>query len=530
MRTLQQVCRRGAVALAVAGAVAVQVTMTGGAAHAADVLAGVATVEVRNRELFVQVPFNGERNGIVLLPISTPTGPVIDVIDANGHELSPLEGCSSRNLSDVVCPLRDTTQFFVSTADGDDTVSNSLDLPGDIIAGPGNDVVRDGSGDQHVQLDQGDDVSLPGTGADDVSGGDGADTVSFARGTPVTVRLNDAADDGEVAEGDNVHSDVENLTGGSGDDLLVGSAAGNVIDGGPGADVIDGQGGDDLFPGGPAQDRFDEITGGDGLDTVSYADRTAGMLVHIGKNASFFQEDTVSGDVEAVIGGHGNDLLAGNEAANILRGGDGNDDLVGELGADVLDGGAGFDTGDYLARTANVTVRLDNLANDGEAGEADNVLNTEKVEGGQGNDTLVGDKFRNTLFGEAGNDTLLGLDQDDFLDGGPGADLIDGGNGNDTVTYAERRAPLSVSLDDVANDGEAGENDNVRDIQNVIGGNGNDTLIGNALNNILRGLDGNDRLFGLDGDDTLIGSEGTDFADGGNGTDHCQVESQTSCP
>src|SRR5205823_13187841 len=124
----------------------------------------------------------------------------------------------------------------------------------------------------------------------------------------------------------------------------------------------------------------------------------------------------------------------------------------------------------------------------------------------------------------------LGMDQDDVLEGGPGTDLIDGGNGNDTVTYADHTAPLTVSLDDVANDGQPGENDNARDIQNVIGGTGNETLNGNALHNVPRRRAGNDRLFGLDGNDTLIGSEGTDFADGGNGTDTCQVETQTSCP
>ncbi|HUL98326.1 MAG TPA: calcium-binding protein, partial [Mycobacterium sp.] len=299
---------------------------------------------------------------------------------------------------------------------------------------------------------------------------------------------------------------------------------------GPGNDLIDGQGGDDLIVSGLTPDGSDRITGGDGLDTVSYADRTANMLVHIGVGTNFLQEDTVFGDVESVIGGHGNDILAGNSGANVLRGGGGDDVLVGDIGADVLDGGVGIDTADYNTRTANLTVRLDNLANDGAAGEADNVINTEKILGGSGNDTLVGDKFRNTLVGGPGNDTLLGVDQDDVLDGGPGTDLIDGGNGNDTTTYADHTGPLTVSLDDVANDGQAGENDNARDIQNVIGGTGNDTLIGNALNNVLRGLAGNDRLFGLDGNDTLIGSEGTDFADGGNGTDTCQVEAQAGCP
>jgi Ca2+-binding RTX toxin-like protein len=71
---------------------------------------------------------------------------------------------------------------------------------------------------------------------------------------------------------------------------------------------------------------------------------------------------------------------------------------------------------------------------------------------------------------------------------------------------------VTVSLLGVANDGQAGEKDDGLNAEHVIGGNGNDTLVGKASPNTLRGLLGNDRLFGLDGDDTLIGSEGTDFA------------------
>jgi Ca2+-binding RTX toxin-like protein len=152
------------------------------------------------------------------------------------------------------------------------------------------------------------------------------------------------------------------------------------------------------------------------------------------------------------------------------------------------------------------------------------------VTGGAGNDLLVGDGLRNTLSGGPGNDVLNGLGQDDILGGGPGTDLIDAGTGSDAVTYADHITPVTVSLDGVANDGQAGENDDVLNAEHVIGGNGNDTLVGNASPNTLRGLLGNDRLFGLDADDTLIGSEGTDFADGGPGVDHCQVESSVRCP
>jgi len=158
MRT-QQACRRVIVAIAVAGLVAAQLAIMSGVAQSA-VPDGISTVKVQKRELIVEVPFNGQDNKIALLPKQSPNGlPFIEVIDLNDHELRALDGCAFLDLNDVGCPLLDTTEFFVSVADGNDTVTNSVDLPGQIIAGPGNDTVLDGPGDQQVQLDQGDDMS-----------------------------------------------------------------------------------------------------------------------------------------------------------------------------------------------------------------------------------------------------------------------------------------------------------------------------------------------------------------------------------
>ena len=47
-------------------------------------------------------------------------------------------------------------------------------------------------------------------------------------------------------------------------------------------------------------------------------------------------------------------------------------------------------------------------------------------------------------------------------------------------------------------------------IENAVGGSGNDSLIGNAADNVLTGGDGNDTLVGNNGSDTLIGGNGAD--------------------
>jgi hypothetical protein len=58
---------------------------------------------------------------------------------------------------------------------------------------------------------------------------------------------------------------------------------------------------------------------------------------------------------------------------------------------------------------------------------------------------------------------------------GPGGnDVLDGGPGRDDTSYS-RTAPVTITLDGVANDGEAGEADNVQ-VEDVFTGDGNDTI------------------------------------------------------
>ncbi len=94
---------------------------------------------------------------------------------------------------------------------------------------------------------------------------------------------------------------------------------------------------------------------------------------------------------------------------------------------------------------------LDDVANNGASGETDNVRgDVETVEGGTGDDRLVGSAGDNNLYGGAGND---------FVDGGLGADRLDGGEGLNTVSYRDRTAAVVVTVSYVGGDGEAGEGD-----------------------------------------------------------------------
>ncbi|MFI5379501.1 MAG: calcium-binding protein [Tepidisphaerales bacterium] len=137
--------------------------------------------------------------------------------------------------------------------------------------------------------------------------------------------------------------------------------------------------------------------------------------------------------------------------------------------------------------------------------------------GGAGNDTLVGSDHPCTLSGDAGNDVLRP---------GHGKDVVSGGSGIDTADYSSRTEALTITLDGKANDGSraapgvAAENDNVlNDVEIIIGGSGNDKIVGNNLANTLIGGPGNDSLYGMGGNDVLVGGPGNDYLSGGDGDD-----------
>lgn len=232
-----------------------------------------------------------------------------------------------------------------------------------------------------------------------------------------------------------------------------------------------------------------------------------------------------------IVAGAGNDYVDDGPGNQGVLLGTGNDSAQVGIGRDTVSGGTGIDTVAYSARAAAVSLRLDGSANDGQAGEQDNIFtDVENGLGGNGADVLVGSNLNNSLRGLGGNDLIFGQGGQDYIDGGTGADQQFGGTGVDTASYLGRAAALQVRIDNVANDGQAGEGDNVRtDVENLYGGNANDLLVGSAGNNRLNGVGGNDSLHGLGGNDVLLGDAGSDFGFGSVGVDGCVTEFKSSC-
>ncbi len=202
---------------------------------------------------------------------------------------------------------------------------------------------------------------------------------------------------------------------------------------------------------------------------------------------------------------------------------------------------------DFLSAYENGDVPFTvSLEGDGGAGDdrLDGGTGNDIFHGGAGNDELTGRDGDDRVYGQEGNDHLngdfgeSGPGGDDLLDGGPGddefetyvgfgypagmkgADTYIGGPGNDKISYFHRSEPLRITLDGVANDGAAGEGDNLHpDLEEVGGGSGNDVMVGSPGNDVLWGSDGDDKISGGAGNDKLQGNEGDDVIDGGRGND-----------
>ncbi|MFM7556270.1 MAG: integron integrase, partial [Verrucomicrobiota bacterium] len=200
---------------------------------------------------------------------------------------------------------------------------------------------------------------------------------------------------------------IENIIGGSANDLLVGDAATNTLTGGGGNDRLDGGAGSDAADYSYTSTGITATLNAAGTATVSVSPTDVDTLISI----------------ENIGGSTGNDLLVGDGTGNVLRG---------HVGVDVLDGGAGNDTADYAYLGTGVTVTLNSAATATVTAtpvtDIDTLISIENVRGGLGNDLLVGDGANNVLRGNAGND------------------FLDGQGGNDTADYFYLSSALTATL------------------------------------------------------------------------------------
>ncbi|CAO3379224.1 cadherin-like domain-containing protein [Azospirillum argentinense] len=431
-----------------------------------------------------------------------------------------------------------------------------------------------------------------GIGADTLDGGSGNDTLDGGGGTDRLIGgdgddtyIVDSVGDVvvETIDGgfDDVWTTLASYTLGSNVEALAfigngafngnGNGLNNRITGGAGNDTLTGGAGADTLIGGDGDDRFyfDDadapLQGGAGFDTAvvqgsvgASLDLAACSIEQAyggGGNDSLIGTGALLG--LAINGRDGDDLILGSAFNDTLTGGNGSDTLIAGDGDDVLyidaddalvSGGAGFDTV-YVQGDGNLT--LDLTASGIErvfSGSGNDILTATgsitlvEINGGAGDDLLVGSAFDDTLRGDAGDDTLFGGAGNDVLVGGGGNNVLfggagddrlyvdtqtaslDGGAGNDTV-YARYSGGVTLDLSASIElfNGSVGSDTvtavNASSAVELIGGDGDDSLTGGAYADSLRGDNGNDWLDGGDGNDTLSGGSGNDILTGGGGND-----------
>ena len=130
----------------------------------------------------------------------------------------------------------------------------------------------------------------------------------------------------------------------------------------------------------------------------------------------------------------------------------------------------------------------------------------DQIYAGEGDDwSLEGDLGADSMIGGGGNDSIR-------ASFGTDPDVMDGNGGTDFCSFQNHNAPVRVDLGVTGPQDTLGAGmDTFSDCEGLLGGNGGDTLIGDA---------GPNTIFGLEGDDVLRpgASAADDTVDGGAGT------------
>ena len=384
--------------------------------------------------------------------------------------------------------------YYFNAGGGNDTVTGT----------EGNDFLVGGSGDDQLNGDAGNDSYLGGTGNDTIVG---TSLPTNDTGVDVVVAYN------LITDG----SDQINL----GTEIGLASAAAldmvNIVDSGEvraifnTANVGNGTGIGTNADGAVAAAARNTVTlqttGGSG--STGYLDDEGVLLTITGSR--FVVSEAATPTVN-------NSFLSGQGLMRIALGTSGDDTLsVGGSGTSYLLGGLG---NDHLTLTSSTN-------------------SSGLIDGGSGNDTIVGTGNSDLLIGSTGDDTFSNVNGGATVQGGDGNDtftVLTTGNFSfssdnqltdvETVRAATGSDNIDISLSNQAegftlqgNDGNNFLQGSNTGADTLTGGLGNDSLLGGVGNDTLDGGEGNDSLSGGDGLDTLTGGLGNDTLQGGNGSD-----------
>ncbi len=160
---------------------------------------------------------------------------------------------------------------------------------------------------------------------------------------------------------------IQDVLGGSNDDILIGSSDDNILAGNGGSDHLQGRVGDDTYIFGDNWGTNDTLieNAGEGTDTIDFSAATVDLSFTLGSvivtDAGGNKVTHTGHNVERLVGGSGADQFIFSANGVTLAGGVG-----------TIDGRGGVDTPNYSAYTRSVTVNLKGGVSTGTGGIANN--------------------------------------------------------------------------------------------------------------------------------------------------------------
>lgn len=258
----------------------------------------------------------------------------------------------------------------------------------------------------------GNDILIGGQGSDTINTGDGDNLVLGDNGyVDFTSNDNDASTLDFIETDNPEHGDVDHITSGSGNDIILGGTAGDQIHAGAGNDLIMGE--------------FARISGDIDATQLPFTPQFTFI--------SIFEQHPDAGN-DLIHAEAGNDIILGQQGADTIYAGDGDDDLTG--GHNLSDG---YDANDKL-----------------DGGDGQDITSPVFF----GNDFIAGGTGDDEIFGQLGDDIIQGdgsidvnasasrnslgqliltpsfetaLDGDDYIEGNGGSDVIFGNLGQDDI-------------------------------------------------------------------------------------------------
>ncbi len=343
------------------------------------------------------------------------------------------------------------------------------------------------------------------------------------------------------------------LSGGRGNDIMIGADANDLLKGGAGNDQLSGGAGDDTIDGGAGRDA---LAGQEGNDTY---------VLNIGNSAAFNgmieQIDDLQGDNTIVFGAGISEediRIERNDAGDLMLAYSAGDTIRIKAGFAAGIGQYRFDDGHVVEADTFIRAHVTTPE------PINSFVNDATIYGDTGNNSITSHGSRSVLVGGAGQDLLIGKKQGNTyrFAKGDGADIIrqvgdsqaqgiaafdnvialTGGITAADLQYSVQQGNLVIRYSDnpadsIRIDNSASVN-NAPTIQKIRFDNGDvldmatlpvsdlhteaatpgSIVTGTWLGETLSGLDGDEALYGYGGQDTLIGGRGNDvLAGGGNG-------------